>query len=155
MVSVLFLASCSKSSDDPTPTVQTNLDKVKATLVGTWTFQTVTVTENSTGKSATTSTCAKTELKASGLFTNTKWQNITPLPNFTYKTGNKVDVILPCASTNSEETLTVTENSDKTINVSLTNGRTYLVNVADIEPSKIKARLVNGDGYNVLYQFSR
>lgn len=168
MVSVLFLASCSKT-DDPTPsapntpttpttpTVQTNLDKVKATLVGTWTFQSVKVTEISTSKSATTSTCAKTELKAAGLFTNTTWQNITPLPNFTYVSTTSVNVNYPClvGSPTSTESITLVENSDGTVTMTIPNQNSYKVNPSDITTTSIKANLVNANGYIVEYQFKR
>ncbi len=79
MVSVLFLASCSKT-DDPTPTSQTNLDKVKATLVGTWTFQSVIVTENSTSKSATITSC--NNMPSNTFFKDTGWKQYTGLYNY-------------------------------------------------------------------------
>lgn len=157
MVSVLFLASCSKSTDDPTPTVQTNLDKVKATLGGTWTFQSVKVTEISTSKSATTSICTKTELNASGLFTNKTWQIITPLPNFTYVSTTSVNINYPClvGSPTSTESITLTENSDGTVNMTISNQNSYKVNPSDITTTSIKANLVNSNGYLIEYQFKR
>lgn len=161
MISLSF-TSCSDDSD-PTPvtpptTTKTNKEIVQATLVGTWKFDSVRVTEISTGKSAFTSTCTKAELSKSGLFTNDKWKNITPEPNFIYSGSSTVGYNLPCVTGNPTEnmTYTVTEKTDKTVDVTLSNGRVFNVIATDVDTTKktISASLVNTDGYKVYYSFS-
>ena len=168
ITSVLFLASCSKSND-PTPTVQTNLDKVKATLVGTWTFQSVTVTENSTGKSATTSTCAKTELYSAKFTAGLKkdvWIDLTPEFKFVYSSATLAQGSNLCVSAGAPYNISIVENADKTVNVTLDAGgnakQVYNINVNDITTTTIKGILLsNGEnvsltnGYRVEYEFKR
>jgi hypothetical protein len=171
MVSVLFLASCSKS-DDPTPTtptVQTNLDKVKATLVGTWTFQSVKVTEISTSKSATTSTCDRTELKDAKFTAGLKkdvWIDLTPQFNFVYSSATSAQGSNRCASAGSPYNISIVENADKTVNVTLDAGgnakQVYNVNINDITATTIKGILISNadnisstNGYRVEYEFKR
>ena len=81
VVAIVTFTSCGDKSTDPQPVVagKTNLEIVKASLVGSWTFKSVKVTELSSGKSATTSTCSQSEL-IGAKFSNENWKDITPEP---------------------------------------------------------------------------
>lgn len=153
--------NCSKS-DDPTPVQQqqtkTNLEVVKATFAGKWTFKSVTVTQNSSGKSATTSTCERTELASAG-FTDTNWKAVSPEPTFTYTSDNQVSVNFPCLAgnpTDSNVKITATQNSDGTVLVNIPSENvSYIVNVSDIKETSIKASLVNTLGYTAILEFTK
>jgi len=163
-VLAITFSNCSKSGD-PTPSstgpvVVSNLDQVKATLKGVWTFKDVTVTQISTGKSATTSTCAKTELAVAGLFTNTNWKSVTVEPIYTFSGINNVSAFYPCLPPSSSQTdpnitWTLIQNSDGTVTFTLSQGDTFIINVSDISPNLIKASKVNTLGYVVVNQFTR
>ena len=157
---LLTISSCKPSDDDPTPT-QTNLDKVKATLVGTWTFKSVTVTQGSI--TATTfsgiNECDKIELKNAG-FSNDKWIDITPIANYTYLSDDRVNFSNNCISATANLTVTATQNIDNTVTLKFSNGDIYNVNINDITFSIIKATYLtfansSGVGYSVIYQFER
>lgn len=176
---VMVVTSCSKS-DDPTPstpsspsnpTAQSNLDKVKATLSGTWTFQQFVITEVSSGKTKTITTCDKTSF--TGFFSNaTSATNLTPEFNFIYVSGTSVNGINQCP-TPAPPTIyavTVVENTDHSVTLTLDAGGSakyvYSVNANDITATSIKATLVskgNGgsylnastEGYLVVYTYTR
>lgn len=154
--------NCSKS-DDPTPAQQqqptkTNLEVVQATLTGKWTFKSVTVTQTSSGKSATTSTCERAELASAG-FTDVNWKAVSPEPTFTYASDNSVSVNFPCLSGNpvdSNVKITATQNSDGTILLSIPSENvSYIVNVADIKTNSIKVSLINNLGYTSVLEFTK
>jgi hypothetical protein len=159
VIAIIFF-NCSKSGD-PTPSntnpvVVTNLDLVKATLKGTWTFKNVTVIQGL--KTATTSTCAKTELKVSGLFSDTIWDSLTPEPNYTYSGTNNVAANYPCLLGNPTDmsvTWTLNSNVDGTVTIKFSNGDTFIINTADISTNLIKLSKVNTFGYVIIIQFTK
>jgi hypothetical protein len=163
---VLVATSCSKSGDPTptTPTAQSNLDKVKATLTGTWSFQEFTLTEIANSKSKTITSCNKAALD--NFYSNGNWVNLTPEFNFVYSGATSADGSNACVSATATYTISVVENADHTVNVTLDAGGTakqvYNVNVNDITSTSIKGTLVsNGSnvastlGYNVIFTYKR
>ena len=157
---VIFATSCSKS-DDPTP----NLDSVKKAMIGTWEFQSVTVTENANGKTATTTSCLRQQL-TDAKFTNSEWSNLTPLFTWVFNS--------PTSATGSNFCLLVgqlpysigtLQNSDGSVNIAFDAGggspQIYNLKSKDISSNLVTASLVeNGQkaeslGYVVVYEFSR
>lgn len=166
---LLVATSCSKS-DDPTPatpsspTTQSNLDKVKATLTGTWTFKQFVLTEVTNSKTKTITSCDKTSLN--GYFSNTNWTNLTPEFNFVYASGTSATGSNACFSASATYSITLVENINNTVTVTFDAGGTakqvYLVNVNDITSNSIKGTLIsNGSavattlGYTVVYTYTR
>lgn len=160
--------SCSKSGD-PTPTTaqKTALDSVKAALTGKWTFSSVSVHQVSTNKSATTSSCGKSELTSAG-FSNQNWKNFTPEPTFTYAGSNSaVTINYPCLTNNPSDaaSFVITQVSAKVFNVQFndiatSNLMTFQINSADTKTSTIKATLsstgtVSMNDYTATYLFTK
>jgi len=169
MVALILVASSCSKSDDPTPSTpstptQSNLDKVKATLSGTWTFQQFVLTEVANSKTKTITSCDKSSL--TGYFSNTNWTNLTPEFNFVYASGISATGTNACISASASYTITVVENTDHTVTVTLDAGgsakQVYNVNVNDITATSIKGTLIsNGsavsstNGYTVVYTYTR
>jgi hypothetical protein len=164
MVSVLFLASCSKT-DDPTPvtpTVQTNLDKVKATLVGTWTFSSMTITGLNSANTSVTATVTDCKSYPSDTFFSkdklNAWKPLTPQYIYEYKGGNAVDVTNLCPSKGDplkNENVVATENSNGTVRLTFSFGVNYDVNVSDLTSTTIKGTVINDKGYVVIITYNR
>lgn len=158
--------SCSKSGD-PTPTTaqKTALDSVKSAMTGTWKFTSLKVTQVSSGKTASTSNCSKSELSTAG-FGNTNYVPVTPEFNYTYGGSTSGTMSNACAAVSTSASVSATLNSDKTVTVTINGGGTavhvYNVKSTDISPNTIKATLISdgsttssGQGYSVLITFSR
>ncbi len=159
MVSVLFLASCSKT-DDPTPvtpTVQTNLDKVKATLVGTWTFSSMTITGLNSANTSVTATVTNCTYPSDTFFKDKGWKSFTPEYIYQFKTGNAVDVTDLCPSKGSPlaGNVVATENSNGTVRLTFDLGVNYDVNVSDLTSTTIKGTVINDKGYVVIITYNR
>lgn len=152
------LSNCSKSGDPaPTAAKKTVLDSVKAVMTGTWSFKSLAVMEVSSGKSAVTSSCAKSELASAG-FANTNWKSITPEENYTYSTGNAVQQTNNCATVNIGLTFTVVQNSDQSVTITFSNGDIYNVITKNITTNSIKAKYLTGSttsGYVVVITFTK
>lgn len=149
---LITVTSCGDESEDPTPV--TNIEKVTATFKGTLTFKSVTVTEGN--KSATTSVCEKTEL-TQAKFSNNDWEKITALPDFIFSGSNNVGYYLPCllGTPTAPLTWSAVENTNGTVNFTLSNGRSFNIKTSDITSTILKAELVNDKNYIVLYEFTR
>lgn len=172
MVSVLFLASCSKT-DDPTPsapnkpttpttpTVQTNLDKVKATLVGTWTFSSMTITGLNSANTSVTATVTDCKSYPSDTFFSkdklNAWKPLTPQYIYEYKGGNAVAVTNLCPSKGDPlpGNVVATENSNGTVRLTFDFGVNYDVNVSDLTSTTIKGSVINDKGYVVIITYNR
>lgn len=168
VVATMVTISCSKSGD-PTPTQaqKTALDSVKAAMVGTWKFSSMTVKQISSGKSATTSTCGKAELTAAN-FGNTNWTPVTPEFNYTYKTDGSASESNVCATGTISVIVTTSLNADKSANVTISDAisknvlSVYQVQSKNITSTTILANIVSdgsvsaaSTGYSVLYKFTR
>lgn len=146
-ITVIIFFSCSKNSD-PTITPKTALDSVKsATVTGTWTFSTRTLTQVSTGKSASSSTCDQSVFAASGLFTNGNWlYSLAPPFKYVFVGNNQFTTTNTCASGTvvpALSKLTFAQNSDGSVNVTFDIGGgssfTYQIKTADLNQNSIKA----------------
>lgn len=161
-------SSCSKSGDPtPTPAQKTALDSVKLAMTGTWKFTSVTVVQVSPSKTATTSSCDRTELSTAG-FANTNWQNFTGEVNYTYAGSNSnVTIDYPCLSGDPTDaaSFVISQVSAEVFNIKFSdlgydNIMTFQVKSSDVKTSNIKATLisygsVNMSGYNVTYHFTK
>jgi len=152
----MTITSCGNESGDPTPTpvnpAKTSLELVKAELKGTWMFKSLTASK--AGKTATTSTCERQELKDAN-FPDTNWESTTPEMDYTYTTDNFVTFKNKCFSATAELTVTVTDNGDGTVKIKFSNGDTFNVNPSDITTTTIKASLINTLDYDVKYTFNK
>ncbi|MBS1559450.1 MAG: hypothetical protein JST69_12075 [Bacteroidetes bacterium] len=165
-VAVVIFASCSKSSD-PTPKQMTALDSVKVAMTGTWKFASVTVTQISPSKSATTYNCGRAELYAAN-FANMNWKIFTPEPNFTYASSDsKATIDYPCLNNDPTDaaSFVITQVSSEVFNIQFNdigtqNLMTFQVKSSDVKTANIKATLISTggvsmSGYNVTYQFTK
>lgn len=162
VVSAIF-TSCGSKNDDPVPAKKTDLEVVQASLVGNLAFQSVVVSQISSGKTGKTSTCAKGELFGAG-FTDTKWENLTPEPNFVFSGTSAVSIAYPCLVSPEPDptTYTLTENTDGSFEFILPNNIEFKIKKEDITDTTLKAVLIknglsisNSLGYTVTYFFTK
>lgn len=166
VVAIVTMFSCSKKGD-PTPAQKTALDSVKLAMTGKWVFKSVTVTQISSGKSATTSTCAQSELYGAG-FTNNNWQYFVGTLNFTYNSAaSTVNMDTPCTNNNIPVILTfnIIQVSSGVFNIQFSNignanYATFQVKSSDLKTSYITATLISwGIGslkdYLTIYHFTK
>lgn len=167
VVATVIVFSCSKN-DDPTPVQKTALDSVKLAMSGSWKFSNMTVTQISTGKSATTSTCGKTELSTAG-FGNSNYVPVTPEFNYTYNSDDLASESNVCVNATASVKITASLNSDKSVNLTISdpiNNNTvlsvYQVKSKNITANTIYVNIISdgsvtaaSTGYSVLYKFTR
>lgn len=147
---------CSKS-DDAAPTVQTNLDKVKATLVGTWTFSSMTITGLNSANTSVTATVTNCTYPSDTFFKDKGWKSFTPEYIYQYKGGNAVDVTNLCPSKGSPlaGNVVATENSNGTVRLTFDLGVNYDVNVSDLTSTTIKGTVINDKGYTIVITYTK
>ena len=159
LVALAFtLSNCSKSGDPaPAATTKTNLQIVQASMVGTWKFSTMAVMENSSSKTASTTSCSKSELASAG-FANTNWKAITPEDNYAYSSGNAVQFTNNCASVNVGTTVSAVQNTDGSVTLTFGNGDIYNVKTNDVTTTSVKAKYLTGNAlseYTVIVTFTK
>lgn len=166
-VAVVILASCSKNDPTPTQAQKTALDSVKAAMTGVWKFTSVTVAQISPSKSATTSNCGRAELYTAG-FANTNWLLLTPEFNYTYNSDGTASESNNCFTATAKIKVTPTLNSDKSVNLTISDAissnvlTVYQVKSKNITSTTILANIVSdgvvtsaGSGYTLLFKFTR
>lgn len=173
-ISILFavalfaitFTNCSKSGDPaPTQAQKTALDSVKLAMTGTWKFSSLAVMELSSSKSASTSSCAKTELSSAG-FANTNWQKITPEFTFVYGGNTSAAGSNDCITASANYAITATQNSDGTVNITFDAGGSS-AQVYNVKSKAITSNLItttfisvggvvsSNYGYKVIVKFTR
>jgi len=120
-------------------------------MQGTWYFQTFTIKELSTGKSATTATCVQTELLDAG-FVGTSWYYGIPEYKFVFLPKNPIKLANVCNSPTDYSFINVnaTQNKDGTVTMATSNFVDFIVNVSDITSTSIKGTFIQ-QGFNSDY----
>ncbi|NOS56552.1 MAG: hypothetical protein HOP37_09900 [Cyclobacteriaceae bacterium] len=146
---VLVVGSCGKS-DDPKPiTPQTNLDKVKESLVGTWDHASMSITGLNSSNVKTTLNFTGCDFPANNIFPSLGWKTfVSRYYRFVFKT-TIVNLEDPCVfGSGLDGAIIPTANSDGTINLAVGSlgdkvVANYTVDPKDITNASVKVSVVN------------
>jgi|GEM_PF-3561842 len=148
VVATIILLSCSKSSN-PTPSQNNTpaLDSVKSAMTGKWNFASLTITQISSGITATTTSCATAPFQNAN-FTDNKWLNYTYMLNFIFinSSSNNLTVQESCntAYTDTGFNFAAAQNSDGSINLTLykNTNPTYALYVYNLKTKDITTNTI-------------
>jgi len=120
----MLVADCKKPDD---PILQQQL--IHDALKGIWVFKSVTVTQVATNKKATIDNCNGSQL--SPYYNTYVFNTFKPELIYTFKSGNEVQMFLPCTNEKFDLTWTLTQNT-----LTFSDNRVWIIYLSNILPNQ-------------------